>query len=82
MSPCRLAAQALEDNSFLVEEAYNQPSREVQHIFTAEVHHGAQVYGFGQEWPLGGMRHQLSYTLVADKVGWPRSSERARAAGY
>ena len=66
LSPCRLAAQALEDNSFLVEEAYNQPSRVVQHIFTTEVHHGAQVYAFGQEWPLGGMKHQLSYTLVAE----------------
>lgn len=55
----------LEDNSFLVEEAYNQPAREVQHVFTTEVLHGAQVVGFGQEWPLGGLRHQLSYGVAA-----------------
>lgn len=65
-APQRLSAQALEDNSFLVEEAYNQPARVVQHIFTTELRHGAQVYAFGQEWPLGGMTHQLSYTLVAE----------------
>ena len=64
--PDRLTAQApLEDNSFLVEEAYNQPAREVQHVFTTEVLHGAQVVGFGQEWPLGGLRHQLSYGVAA-----------------
>ena len=67
IAPRPLAAQEpLEDNSFLVEEAYNQPAREVQHVFTAEVVHGSQRFGFGQEWPLGGPTHQLSYTLVAE----------------
>ncbi len=62
-----LAAQAkLEDNSFLIEEAYNQPSRVVQHVWTAELHHGATGYTFTQEWPLGGPAHQLSYTVVAE----------------
>jgi hypothetical protein len=65
-APRRLAAQALEDNSFLVEEAYNQPARVVQHVFTTEMLHGSQVFGFGQEWPLGGPTHQLSYSLVAE----------------
>ena len=67
IAPRPLAAQEpLEDNSFLVEEAYNQPAREVQHVFTAEVVHGSQRFGFGQEWPLGGPTHQLSYALVAE----------------
>ena len=63
-APKRLSAQApLEDNSFLVEEAYNQPPRVVQHISTAQLLHGASLFSFTQEWPLGGQRHQLSYTL-------------------
>lgn len=62
--PRHLAAQApLEDNSFLVEEAYNQPARVVQHIFTAELHHGSEGFSFTQEWPYRGQKHQLSYTL-------------------
>ena len=67
-APQRLSAQApLEDNSFLVEEAYNQPSRVVQHIWTAELHHGATGYTFTEECPLGGQTHQLSYTIVAQQ---------------
>ena len=65
-APQRLSAQKLEDNSFLVEEAYNQPARVVQHISTAELHHGATAFSFTQEWPLGGQRHQLSYSLFLD----------------
>ena len=68
LRPDRLTAQApLEDNSFLIEEAYNQPSRVVQHISTAELHHGATLFSFTQEWPLGGPAHQLSYTIVAEQ---------------
>jgi hypothetical protein len=62
------AAQAqepapIQDNSFLIEEAYNQPARVVQHIsafFRAE---NGWWYSFTQEWPVGGQRSQLSYTL-------------------
>ena len=61
------------DNSFLIEEAYNQEAGVVQHVSTfswAETV-GSWEYGFTQEWPLGGMRHQLSYTLpVVDPVGF------------
>ncbi|HET7042873.1 MAG TPA: hypothetical protein VFI13_12685, partial [Gemmatimonadales bacterium] len=47
-----LAAQApLQDNSFLIEEAYNQEHRVLQHISTAELHHGSALYSFTQEWP-------------------------------
>lgn len=61
------AQQKLEDNSFLAEEAYNQDPRVVQHISTAELHHGATLFSFTQEWPVHGQRRQLSYTLTADQ---------------
>jgi hypothetical protein len=57
---CRLVAQKLEDNSFLVEEAYNQPDRVVQHILAAAAAEGTTGLSFTQEWPLGGRKHQLS----------------------
>jgi hypothetical protein len=57
---------AIEDNSFLIEEAYNQEKGIVQHIstltyFPRPVH--SFGYGFTQEWPVGGQQHQFSYTL-------------------
>src|SRR6185295_13275155 len=54
----------IQDNSFLVEEAYNQGPGVVQHISTFTSSGGAWVYGFTQEWPLGGMRSQGSYALA------------------
>jgi Putative MetA-pathway of phenol degradation len=53
------------DNSFLIEEAYNQESGVVQHISTFARSEGGQSwdYSFTQEWPYHGIRHQLSYTL-------------------
>ena len=55
---------SLQDNSFLLEEAYNQESGVVQHISSfARSPGGAWAYSFTQEWPLGGIRHQLSYTV-------------------
>ena len=58
-----LAAQ-IQDNSFLLEEAYNQESGVVQHINTFAFSSGQDWgYSFTQEWPLGGTRHQLSYTI-------------------
>jgi hypothetical protein len=63
-----LAAQGpapIQDNSFLVEEAYNQESGVVQHIslFSREGKSHDWGYSFTQEWPFRGQRHQLSYTL-------------------
>jgi hypothetical protein len=55
------------DNSFLVEEAYNQEPRIFQNIFGAVRSDGGEwAASFTQEWPAPGMRHQLSYTLVFD----------------
>lgn len=53
------------DNSFLIEEAYNQEPGVVQHIstFSRPDGGGAWSYTFTQEWPLHGMKRQLSYTI-------------------
>src|ERR1043165_5372375 len=56
----------IQDNSFLVEEAYNQEPGVVQHIFTAVYTTGLQrgwQFSFTQEWPAHGLEHQLSYTI-------------------
>jgi hypothetical protein len=63
-----LAAQTpppIQDNSFLIEEAYNQERGVVQHIslFSRERGGGSWNYSFTQEWPFRGQRHQLSYGI-------------------
>ncbi len=64
----------IQDNSFLIEEAYNQESGVVQHInaYSRDDDSGEWVYTFTQEWPLGGLRHQLSYSIP-----WLRSASPA-----
>ena len=57
-----LAAQ-IQDNSFLLEEAYNQEAGVVQHISNYARTGGDWAFSFTQEWPLGGIKHQLSYTI-------------------
>jgi hypothetical protein len=77
LGPISLAGQAIADNSFLVEEAYNQEAGVVQHISTWSRPNGggAWDYSFTQEWPVGGVTHQVSYTIpVVDPSG-------AQAAG-
>jgi hypothetical protein len=61
----------IEDNSFLIEEAYNQEAGVVQHISAFAVQRGtrAWAYAFTQEWPLFSQRHQLSYTLPIVSAG-------------
>jgi hypothetical protein len=65
LGPFPLPAQDIADNSFLIEEAYNQEAGVVQHIstFSRPDGGGAWYYAFTQEWPLDGITHQLSYTL-------------------
>jgi hypothetical protein len=54
----------IQDNSFLIEEAYNQERGVVQHISTFErANDGSWAYTFTQEWPVGSIRHQLSYSI-------------------
>ena len=70
----------IQDNSFLVEEAYNQERGVVQHIstFARDAQSGNWAYGFTQEWPMLSQRHQLSYTLawqhLAADAGSPSTS--------
>jgi hypothetical protein len=63
------AAGQIQDNSFLLEEAYNQESGVVQHISLFQrADAGDWAYNFTQEWPLGGIRHQLSYTIPVEHI--------------
>ena len=56
-------AAGLQDNSFLIEEAYNQEAGVVQHIASLRRQNGDWSFGFTQEWPLGSQAHQFSYTV-------------------
>ncbi len=60
----------IQDNSFLVEEAYNQDKGVVQHInaFTRQ-RNGDWVYTFTQEWPVFTQKHQLSFTIPVQRIG-------------
>ncbi|MBA3646365.1 MAG: transporter [Gemmatimonadaceae bacterium] len=55
----------IQDNSFLIEEAYNQEAGVVQHISALNIDrtNKSYEYDFTQEWPAGGIAHQLSYTI-------------------
>lgn len=57
--------EAISDNSFLIEEAFNQDHRVVQHIvrFTATRPSHDNELSFTQEWPLFSHTHQISYSL-------------------
>lgn len=63
-----IAAQApppIRDNSFLIEEAYNQEPGVVQHIslFSRDRVTRDWELGLTQEWPLASQNHQLSYSV-------------------
>jgi hypothetical protein len=63
-----LEESGIQDNSFLIEEAYNQEYGVVQHIsnFTWLAQSKSWVYSFTQEWPVDpAPKNQLSYTLLA-----------------
>jgi DtxR family Mn-dependent transcriptional regulator len=51
------------DNSFLVEEAFNQERGIFQNIFGFQRTDGVWDFAFTQEWPFHSQQHQLSYTL-------------------
>jgi hypothetical protein len=57
----------IEDNSFLIEEAYNQEPGVVQHVFSAHYINDSRRRGwefsFTQEWPVFSQNHQFSYTI-------------------
>lgn len=58
----------ISDNSFLIEEAYNQEAGVVQHISSFfRQRGGAYLFSFTQEFPLFSEKHQLSYTIPAGR---------------
>jgi hypothetical protein len=74
MSTAPSFAQApIADNSFLVEEAYNQEAGVVQHIGTwlRAMRTAPWIFTFTQEWPLGSQTHQLSYSIPFQQGGSP-----------
>jgi len=60
----------IQDNSFLLEEAYNQEAAVIQHISNLFFDRRASnwIYVLTDEWPLGGQRHQLSLTVPIENV--------------
>ena len=60
----------IQDNSFLVEEAYNQGPGIVQHVgtFQRAREGNAWSFAFTQEWPVATQRHQLAYTIPVGHV--------------
>src|SRR5258708_18603813 len=67
-----LYESGIQDNSFLVEESYNQDFGVVQHInnFTRLWQSNDWVYSFTQEWPIDAApKNQLSYTLQGLHAG-------------
>ncbi|HVN32838.1 MAG TPA: hypothetical protein VMT45_12720 [Thermoanaerobaculaceae bacterium] len=63
------AGEKIEDNSFLIEEAYNQEDGVIQHIQTFQWDRTghAWLYSFTQEWPTPRQNHQLSFTIPVVK---------------
>ena len=71
-SPAAKEEPSIQDNSFLIEEAYNQEYGVVQHIssFGRFWESRDWTYTFTQEWPVNpAPRHQLSYTISATHAG-------------
>ena len=56
-------AAGISDNSFLIEEAYNQEAGVVQHIVTLARQSGSWLAAYTDEWPVVSQTHQFSYTV-------------------
>ena len=71
--PTVAQSRPISDNSFLVEEAYNQEAGVVQHIsaWQRALRSAAWAYTFTQEWPVGTQTHQLSYTIPVQRTESP-----------
>lgn len=63
-NPAQAKEKKIRDNSFLIEEAYNQEDGVIQHTNFFSVYQDEQwIYSFTQEWPVPGVKNQLSYTI-------------------
>ena len=67
------APAPIQDNSFFIEEAYNQERGVVQTIqtFTRAAGAGDWVYTLTQEWPVPDEKHQLSVTIPIQGLSGP-----------
>jgi hypothetical protein len=58
--------ESIEDNSYFIEESYNQEPGVVQHYING-LHYAKPskdfFFSFTQEWPLAGIAHQISYSI-------------------
>src|SRR5262245_56954801 len=56
---------AIQDNSFLIEEAYNQEDGVVQHIglYVRDTKSNGWIASFTEEWPAPSIKHQLSFSI-------------------
>jgi hypothetical protein len=61
------------DNSFLVEEAFNQDPGTFQNIYSTIRANGVWAAAFTQEWPLFSETHQVSYALLWEVGSGERS---------
>jgi hypothetical protein len=68
--------RVIQDNSFLLEEAYNQEPGIVQHInlFQRNWRSGEWLATFTQEYPVPKIQHQLSYTVPLQRLDTPSGS--------
>lgn len=81
--------QPIRDNSFLIEEAYNQEPGIVQHIFdfVPAWEHGREAqrtfdFLFTQEWPVFTQTHQISYSIPLRRIdGIPEQGGGTDAGG-
>jgi hypothetical protein len=63
------SSKPIQDNSFLLEEAYNQERGVIQHINAFQrLRGGNWIYTFTEEWPVKSQRHQLSITLPVQRI--------------
>ncbi len=64
------AQDPIEDNSFLIEEAYNQEKGVIQYINTFYRTRGGDIaYSFTNEYPVKVQQHQFSYTINVVRTG-------------
>ena len=61
-------AKAIQDNSFLIEEAYNQEAGVIQHINAWRLLDKDWFYTFTEEWPVVTQLHQLSVTVPYSRL--------------
>jgi hypothetical protein len=65
---------SIEDNSMLIEEAFNQESGVIQHISNFIIDDGNMTYAYTQEIPLADVKHQLSFGFSYSTLKKPEST--------